>query len=465
MQFPLNNLSYYGSIEGEIGGGAYGTVFKTDKGYAVKRFYCESEIKMNSLVRETNNLANLNHMNIIKVYDVCVEHGNYYMIMEKADVSLDRVIDFPQNRTASFIRSVSFQLFNAIHYLHNIKGLIHRDIKPENILINSDGIIKLADFGLSRNTMIGGEAYTPGMCTLFYRPPEMLTGGEYYNEAVDIWSCGVVMLRMIQSINYDDIFDEMSMMKYIFDIVGYPEESFWDEYGNSTYHSGVFPKTKAGEINCEDKQLENLVSSILKIDPRERPDVFSVLEHEFYRTYSIPYYIEEMNQYYLPMTKSINFELRKEAMEKMLDLHEDFEFPHSVFHKALYILDFMLVKAHVREEHIINMGVSAMYISQGHYCSEPIGKKFFSEKANLSVSELHNYLNFFFKEMGGVYFRINTTHWEYFEVYGDTNNYQFVHYALIQFLQYEDAFKFPIDHVINGLVDELHLGELKNLII
>ncbi|XP_041420020.1 protein kinase C delta type-like [Xenopus laevis] len=82
----------------------------------------------------------------------------------------------------------------ALQFLHS-KGIIHRDLKPENILIDKDGHIKICDFGIAEENIIGqrrtiGLAGTPG-----YRAPEILSY-EDYNAAVDWWSFGVTMYEM-----------------------------------------------------------------------------------------------------------------------------------------------------------------------------------------------------------------------------------------------------------------------------
>lgn len=75
---------------------------------------------------------------------------------------------------------------------------MHRDFKTENILLTLDGVVKIADFGLSRKLsdpdgLLEKERFTPNMCTQWYRAPEILLGDRQYDERVDMWSFACVM--------------------------------------------------------------------------------------------------------------------------------------------------------------------------------------------------------------------------------------------------------------------------------
>ncbi|KAM7540580.1 hypothetical protein Aperf_G00000044358 [Anoplocephala perfoliata] len=83
--------------------------------------------------------------------------------------------------------------------LREIKMLkcIHRDIKPENILINSQGEVKLCDFGFARFLADAGDTYTDYVATRWYRSPELLVGDTHYGPPVDIWAVGCVFAEML----------------------------------------------------------------------------------------------------------------------------------------------------------------------------------------------------------------------------------------------------------------------------
>lgn len=95
------------------------------------------------------------------------------------------------------IASIAQQVLKALQYLHSMKK-IHRDIKAGNILLNSKGMAKLADFGISAQ-MVGDEKRTTTIGSSYWMAPETLMGGGYDSRA-DIWSLGITLLEMAEGI-------------------------------------------------------------------------------------------------------------------------------------------------------------------------------------------------------------------------------------------------------------------------
>lgn len=96
---------------------------------------------------------------------------------------------------------IIYQSMKALKYLHSGE-LIHRDLKPSNILLNSECLAKLADFGLARSVaMSEGDGCLPIMteyvATRWYRAPEILLGSTKYTKAVDMWSIGCILGELI----------------------------------------------------------------------------------------------------------------------------------------------------------------------------------------------------------------------------------------------------------------------------
>lgn len=84
-----------------------------------------------------------------------------------------------------------------LKYLHSAK-ILHRDIKPGNLLVNSNCVLKICDFGLARvEEPNPSKAMTQEVVTQYYRAPEILMGAKHYTNAVDMWSVGCIFAELL----------------------------------------------------------------------------------------------------------------------------------------------------------------------------------------------------------------------------------------------------------------------------
>ncbi|MEY8320388.1 Stk1 family PASTA domain-containing Ser/Thr kinase [Lachnospiraceae bacterium 46-61] len=141
--------------------------------------------------------ARLSHPNIVRVYDVGQEGNVYFIVMEyvHGDTLKQAIKEKAPFDTKSTL-NVSMQIASGIAQAHK-NHIIHRDIKPQNILVGTDGIIKVTDFGIARAangaTM---TTSTTAMGSVHYFSPEQARGG-YVDEKSDIYSLGITMFEMV----------------------------------------------------------------------------------------------------------------------------------------------------------------------------------------------------------------------------------------------------------------------------
>jgi TPR repeat protein/predicted Ser/Thr protein kinase len=169
--------------------------------------------------REAQSLARLNHPNIVTVYDFGETNGLYYLLMEFVDgMSLRQLLQTRKLAPEEALVIVP-SICEALQYAHQ-QGIVHRDIKPENILLDKQGRLKIADFGIAKLMGGAGQPLTPSLSpsdgerasgrtgegtltqdqvvgTPHYMAPEQVERPQLVDHRADIYSLGVVFYEML----------------------------------------------------------------------------------------------------------------------------------------------------------------------------------------------------------------------------------------------------------------------------
>ena len=155
------------------------------------------------LQREIAMMKELNHENVLRLYDVMETQKHFYLVLEFASGGeLFDLIQENQRFIEKTARDYYQQLILGIKYCHE-QGIVHRDLKPQNLLLTSEGVLKIADFGFSNIQNLEDGQVTPTLrlqtqCgTPNYAAPEIFLNKGYNGFQTDVWSCGVILYVML----------------------------------------------------------------------------------------------------------------------------------------------------------------------------------------------------------------------------------------------------------------------------
>ncbi|CAE6378867.1 unnamed protein product [Rhizoctonia solani] len=264
------------------------------------------------------------HPNIIPLYDCFVlpSSQELYLVFESMEGNLYQLIKSRKGKKAlagGLVTSIFQQVASALDHVHSY-GYFHRDMKPENLLVTTTGlanyvstsplspnareedvfvIIKLADFGLARETA-SRPPYTEYVSTRWYRAPEVLLRSRDYSSPVDMWAFGTIMAELLNLLPLFPGSGEMDQLKRINDILGDPSDAYgFDENGRMRgggpwrrgYELGKplgyqFPRNYPTPLaQCFSKSvprsLIECIEDLLRYDPVERLTAKQCLSHRF----------------------------------------------------------------------------------------------------------------------------------------------------------------------------------------
>lgn len=274
----------------KLGEGTYGVVFKakdiaSQEIVAVKKIKLENEDEgvPSTTIREISLLKETNHRNIVKLREVIHEPHKLYLIFEYLDHDLKKYMDLTKtNLQPMVMKSFLYQILCGVAYCHAHR-IIHRDLKPQNLLIDKNGVVKLADFGLARAFGLPVHTLTHEVVTLWYRAPEILLGQNEYSLPVDIWSIGCIFAEMAQRKPLFAGDSEIDEIFKIFQLLGTPNETTWPGISQIKEFKPTFPKWKPQSITKKVTNLDaagiDLLSKMIALEPSKRISAKAAMQH------------------------------------------------------------------------------------------------------------------------------------------------------------------------------------------
>jgi len=280
----------------KIGEGTYGVVFKgkntkTGEIVAMKKIRLESEDEgvPSTAIREISLLKELQHPNIVCLQDVLMQEAKLYLIFEFLTMDLKKYMDtnIPKDgqMDPKLTKSYTYQLLQGMLFCHQ-RRVLHRDMKPQNLLIDKNGCIKIADFGLARAFGIPVRVYTHEVVTLWYRAPEVLLGSPKYSCPIDIWSIGTIFAEMVNRRPLFQGDSEIDQLFRIFRVLRTPTEELWPGVTQLPDFKASFPNWATMNLKNSMKKLEpsglELLEAMLVYDPSKRISAKKALLHPYF---------------------------------------------------------------------------------------------------------------------------------------------------------------------------------------
>ncbi|XP_068480243.1 CBL-interacting serine/threonine-protein kinase 9-like isoform X2 [Phaseolus vulgaris] len=213
---------------------------------------------MEQLQREISTMKLINHPNVAKIFEVMASKTKIYIVLELLDGGelFDKIAAKGRLKEDE-ARTYFQQLINAVDYCHS-RGVYHRDLKPENLLLDSNSVLKVSDFGLSTYSQKDDELLHTACGTPHYVAPEVIHNRGYAGSTSDIWSCGVILFVLMAGFLPFD----------------------------GPTHMALFRKIIKAEFSCPSwfpPQAKALLKRILDPNPRTRIKIPELLKDEWFK--------------------------------------------------------------------------------------------------------------------------------------------------------------------------------------
>ncbi|CAM6010137.1 unnamed protein product [Sphagnum balticum] len=286
----------------KIGQGTYSNVYKahdleTGKIVALKkvRFDTLEPESVRYMAREIQVLRRLDHPNVVKLEGLVTSRMScsLYLVFEYMEHDLAGLAACPAIMfTEAQVKCYLQQLLRGLDHCHQ-RGVLHRDIKGSNLLLDNEGILKIADFGLA--TFFNPhqkQQLTSRVVTLWYRAPELLLGATEYGVGVDLWSTGCILAELLAGKSIMPGRTEVEQLHKIFKLCGSPSEEYWIK--SKLPHATIFKPQQPYKRCIMDTFKEfpssslALLDTLLAIEPADRGSAAEALKSDFFNTKPLP---------------------------------------------------------------------------------------------------------------------------------------------------------------------------------
>ncbi|KAK9806028.1 hypothetical protein WJX73_007033 [Symbiochloris irregularis] len=276
-EYPTRPDSY--ELLDECGRGVSATVWRAhcktyDDVVAVKLMDLENvNSSLDEIIREAQTMRQQHHPNVLPLLCSFVFQAHLWMVMPYvAGGSILNIMkyDHPDGLEEPVIATVLREVLKGLEYLHK-QGSIHRDVKAGNILLDSQGQVMLADFGVAAQMERGGSWGNQQMArntfvgTPCWMAPEVMEHTQGYNSLADIWSFGITILELAHG---HAPFARYPPMKVLLMTIQNPPPTLEAERGNKHFS----------------KAMRDIVAKCLVKDLSKRPTAAQLLEHKFFKT-------------------------------------------------------------------------------------------------------------------------------------------------------------------------------------
>ncbi|OIT03642.1 PREDICTED: probable serine/threonine-protein kinase At1g54610 [Nicotiana attenuata] len=312
----------------KIGQGTYSSVFRardleSGRTVALKkvRFDNFEPESVRFMAREILILRRLDHPNIMKLEGIITSRfsSSIYLVFEYMEHDISGLLSCPEVKfSESQVKCLMKQLLSGLEHCHS-RGIMHRDIKGANLLVNNEGILKVADFGLANFSDLGTkQPLTSRVVTLWYRPPELLLGATDYGASVDLWSVGCVFAEILTGKPILQGRTEVEQLHKVFKLCGSPPDDYWKR--SKLPHATIFKPQHPYEsclwntFKDLPKSAVSLIETLLSVEPHKRGTASSALASEYFKTK--PHACDPSSLPKYPPSKEIDAKHHEDAKRK-----------------------------------------------------------------------------------------------------------------------------------------------------